>query len=144
MKLVRQRGKHDCGIAAIAMAVGVGYDDIAQFLPPNRRGTAMTMGMTYHDLFEACNHFGKAFQYVSQWDRFGLNRVPGATQFPRRDPWPPAPWAPSHLVQIPGHYVAMDAGGRIFDPAGITRTCLPEDTQIVIGIFDCPTPFSAA
>ena len=129
------------------MAVGVEYDEVAQFMPPDKR-TSRDMGMTYHDLFEACNRFGKAFQYVSQWDRFGKRvatstETETTTRFPRRDPWPPTPWAPAHLVQIPGHYMAMDAGGQIFDPAGLTRPCLPADTALVIGIFDCPTPFSA-
>lgn len=132
-KVIRQKGANDCGLAAVAMALGVSYETVEEMMPPERRRDTLGYRLANYDIFEILYRFDKMLQYVMRWDRLGLRDAEGHS--PTREPWPPEPWAPSHIVQIPGHWMAMDRQGRILDPAGV-HTKLTEDATLVIGVFD--------
>lgn len=133
MHLIIQRGRYDCGLACVAMATGQSYDAVLGIMSPGRRQLLERQGLTHYDIFELLFLLGHSYQYVIRWDRMRLEPDHDG-RFPRRAVWPPEPWAPSHLAQLPAHWVATDSNGRVFDPAQ-TYTSLPATLQCAIGVF---------
>lgn len=116
MQLIRQKGAHDCGVAALAMATGRTYDEILG-LGDIRATIAANHGLNDMVIFYVL----EALDFVSQ-KRFCV--IFGNSEMPR-EAWPCPPFAPSHIAQVRAnenyHYVATDAKGILFDPIGLKR-----------------------
>jgi hypothetical protein len=112
------------------MVLGLKYKNIERLMPPLQKRDR-PHGLSHYDLFAVLYHYRKTLQYISRWDPLGK---PVRGLHPVRKKWPPKPWAPAHLIQVPGHWMAMDENGRVFCPAG-TYTQVPEKAQAVIGVF---------
>lgn len=109
MKYIAQRGPNDCGFATLAMAVGVDYERIAKDLTPDMGDR----GINDLHLKQWLIENGWAWQEVF------LN-YPRAGKYVQREPWPPRPFAPTHIVLLEAtrdwHFVAMNSDGEVFDP----------------------------
>jgi hypothetical protein len=132
MKLIRQKGKHDCGIAATAMVLDLDYETVESWVQPSRRRDAKC-GFIYYDLCDFMYRRNKVIQYIDKYDR--LLPLTNTGQFALREVWPIDPFAPAHYLHIPGHWMVMDGHGTVFDPAGI-YTEMPPNLVGIIGIFD--------
>lgn len=133
---IQQRGSYDCGIAALAMACGVSYEVV---LPLLECGSGN--GINEPDLYEWLTVNGFAWQMVYQ-----NYRVAG--RYHKREPWPPKPFAPTHIVQVQAtqqwHFAVMDGTGEVFDPWTADRKSLahPDYREIswVMGIWKAREP----
>ncbi len=112
LKLVYQRERSDCLVAAVATAIGKPYQDI-------RFAYDLT-----HDFSDEGMHMNAAasildrYGYAVQW-RYAtdprLNYAP-------RNPWPPAPWADVTICDVRtlsehcDHAVVLLRDGRVLDP----------------------------
>ena len=114
MRYVKQKGSDDCGIAALAMATGVDYDRIASDIP---------VPINQTDAEEWLRDHGFAWQIMYQ-----MRRV--ERRFCKREHWPPAAWAPTHIAQVKAtqelHFVALDRDGCVFDPWDRSRAFLTD------------------
>lgn len=126
LKYIKQRGGHDCGIAALAMATGNDYEAIYRDL-----GEACDAREGINDLhlFWWCWKNGWAYQQV--W-----RHEPKGKEYPMRANWPLHPFAPSSIcqVEVPSgyHYVALDFDGRVYDPYhGERQTLIHPDYKSV-------------
>jgi hypothetical protein len=132
LKYIKQRGEHDCGIAAIAMACHVSYErvevDLAHCLTDGGlNDTLVKDWLRRHDW---------AWQEVSRNLWKGNKFVPV-------HPWPPAPFASTHICFVEAtrdwHYCVMDFEGRVYDPWNENRQTLdhPDYKRIasVLGLF---------
>jgi hypothetical protein len=72
--MVRQKNKSDCGIAAVANAVGISYRAVKERFGRMDRG-----GMLYHELVFIINEFG-------EWKRLRLRKGTDG-KFPRLADW---------------------------------------------------------
>jgi hypothetical protein len=109
IRYVEQKHRMGCGIACLAMICGHEYDAVADWLG-----------------LEWFRQDG-----LSPWSYYGYlaaHGYSGAPLLPHRDangeiepPWPPAPFADMHLVQIGEaimpHLIVMQRDGTIFDPS---------------------------
>lgn len=128
---IQQKGQNDCGIAALAMACGVPYETVEPLL---LRGSGD--GVNEPDLYEWLRENGWAWQIVYQNFR-------ALGKYHKRDPWPPEPFAPSHILMVRAtrawHFTVMDKTGRVFDPWTADRTALdhPDYNEIswVMGLW---------
>jgi len=140
MERIQQRGPNDCGIAALAMACGVSYESVAPLLE-----SSSGAGVNEPDLYEWLKANGWAWQMVYQNYR-------RAGEYHRRTPWPPTPFAPSHIVQVRAsqewHFTVMDGIGRVFDPWTADRKTLhhPDYREIswVMGLWKVAPPGAPA
>lgn len=112
---VPQQGEADCGVATLAMVAGVTYKAAWRSLSKKARDkVAAGIGINYADLEGALRKHGfVAFLAVDEHYADGKQA---------RRVWPPEPVGWRHVVSsqnIDGslHYSAMDANGRVFDPA---------------------------
>lgn len=110
LKYVKQRADHDCGIAAIAMACFADYDAVAaELLPDVEHGN----GINDLHMKDWLWRNGWAWQEVSQ-------NHPKGGKYVRRHPWPPSPFASTHIVLLEAtrdyHFVVLDFDGRVYDP----------------------------
>jgi len=129
---IRQRHDWDCGIAAIAMAADVPYEQVLADLVPD--GTER--GLNELHVHDWLHRNGWAWQQISR------NR-PSCGKYVPRDPWPPAPFAPSHIAQVEAtqgwHFTVMDGSGRVLDPWNEARDTLEHSDygQVtwVLGLF---------
>lgn len=113
MRYIAQRHPYGCAIAALAMVCDKDYDDVLRcFIPSIHERKGLDPAHIEEYLFR----HGWAWQVISR--QYQYNRPN------RLRPWPPAPWAPRHLVQVTvdaitrleGHMLVMDANGDIADP----------------------------
>ena len=118
MIYIKQRGEHDCGVAALAMAVGADYETIYEAC---RDRIEDDRGINELLLHEWLYRHGWAWQQI-----FRVHQLGGVNVV--RETWPPAPWAPVHLCQVLAtrdwHFAAMDETGRVFDPWDSSRISL--------------------
>lgn len=132
---IQQRGPNDCGIAAISMACDVPYE---QVLPLMRKGSGA--GINENDLYDWLIENGWAWQLVY------VNRRVEHAKYEKRNPWPPKPFAPSHILQVRAtqawHFTVMDTAGEVFDPWSADRKTLshPDYQEIswVMGLWRIP------
>lgn len=129
---IQQRGPNDCGIAAIAMACGVPYDDVLPLLKKGSGG-----GINETDMYDWMLANGWAWQLVYKNQRIEQGK------YQPREPWPPQPFAPSHIVMVRAtqdwHFTVMDGDGRVFDPWTDDRKSLDHpdyrDISWVMGLW---------
>jgi hypothetical protein len=108
---IEQVDKGGCGIAALAMLLGVTYARMREMAP------------------QLCGHCGvdEPIMYdVLAENGYAVQRLERmrASDEENRAVWPPKPWAKKHLVcvmQSPedsvSHWVVMDGRGNVYDPA---------------------------
>lgn len=119
MKITRisQRRDNDCGVAALAMACGVDYDAILPILSEYWSDK----GINDLHVKDWLINNGWAWQEVTMFH-------PVKGKYEKHDPWPPRPFAPSHIAQVivaPGaHFTVMDSSGEVFDPWNAARKTL--------------------
>lgn len=116
VQLVRQEHSHECGIACIAMVAGLtleqaraAYDAV---YPDGRaNGRAVSTGITYVELDAVLAKLGLA-----------TARLWAGPKDNRHTPWPPAPFADTHIEQRicsnGAHFVVVLRDGSVLDPAG--------------------------
>lgn len=127
---IKQRSEIDCGIAAVAMACHLKYDDVAADLVMDDDGT--NDGLIKDWL---CRN-GWAWQEKTEnlWKNKQFNRV---------STWPPHPFASTHICFVEAtrrwHYCVMDFDGRVYDPWDEDRQLIthPDYKRVgsVIGLF---------
>lgn len=149
---VRQLDQHGCGVACLAMITGHAYEAVRAWFRCKAWQNAQARhdvpeqsfrdrweahdfgvrGMTDYDLgaYLAEHGFAYALRYANLWQH-GIEH--------RRAPWPPAPFAPVHIVTVyqptGGHYVVWLPDGRVLDPAGGETTIgALHDVQAIIGV----------
>lgn len=128
---IQQRGPNDCGIACLAMACGMPYEDVESLL---LRGAGD--GINEPDMYEWLRENGWAWQIVYQNFR-------ALGKYHKRDPWPPSPFAPVHIVMVrvtqTWHFTVMDERGEVFDPWTADRKSLDHpdyrDISWVMGLW---------
>lgn len=129
---IQQRGPNDCGIAAIAMACGVPYEDVLPLLNKGSGG-----GINETDMYDWMLANGWAWQLVYRNQRLEHGK------YQQREPWPPQPFAPAHIVMVRAtqdwHFTVMDGAGRVFDPWTDDRKSLDHpdyrDISWVMGVW---------
>ncbi|MGH9884847.1 MAG: hypothetical protein ACREBE_04935 [bacterium] len=113
LRLVYQRHKADCVVAALATAMGRTYDDVRHRIDLSHDFTVE--GTSLEGV--ACSvldHFGFAWQL-----RY---RTTARLNYAERDPWPCAPWADAHICEVTNlpnctrHAVVLLRDGRVLDP----------------------------
>ncbi len=146
MAFIKQRGKSDCGVAALAMLCGVTYEWAEQAIPWRRRGVAG--GTTTKQLRDGAERLGFEGRGTEQGH---LKRMP-----PFEIPLLPSPrWhliPDNSLVKVPNplafgwHWVVFKKG-KIYDPAhGVFRPgqgnyyAIPSSYMqfVPLGTEDCP------
>jgi hypothetical protein len=101
VRLIRQRGERDCGVAVFAMLTDREYE-----------AAAATLGIAT----EVPDH---AIKVLLQRDGWFIREI-----WRREDTggvWPPPPFAERHFAIVTqpsgnGHYLAMEADGTVLDP----------------------------
>jgi hypothetical protein len=140
---IQQRGSDDCGIATLAMVLGVPYEDaFARVALALEKRRARGLGIDEFVLDCALGEAGFAYRRIYRYQQ---------TTTETRPQWPPAPFAPRHwalvAVAAGGHAVAMDATGRVLDPYAPWRTSLTHtdytDVYHVTGVWPVASPVPA-
>lgn len=117
MRLVRQESPNGCGIAALAMVTGKTYgevlDDLVTGYPTSERIAAHALHDGMVEWYLACQGYVWRRLYAG----WALDR------------WPPAPFAPLHIVQVvqPStntHYVVWLPDETVLDPLSDEPTTL--------------------
>jgi hypothetical protein len=101
VKLVRQRGADDCGVAVFAMLTDRGYAEALEVL-------GIAGDVPDHTIKVLLQREGWYLREI--WRREETGGV-----------WPPPPFAERHLAMVSqpsgnGHYLAMEADGTVLDP----------------------------
>lgn len=122
LRYVPQQTDADCGVATLAMVAGTTYKGALRLLSARaRRKVADGTGIDHGDLEAALRKAGfVAFLAINEHYAGGDKR---------RAVWPPEPVGWRHVISsrnVDGtaHFSAMDANGRVFDPANRARTDL--------------------
>lgn len=112
-RLVRQEASHECGIACMAMVMGVSLEDArgaydAVYPGGRAKGRGVTEGITDVELDVVLAECG-----------FATARLYSGGK-KRRAVWPPEPWADAHIATVilvnGGHYVVLLRDGTVLDP----------------------------
>ncbi len=140
MAWVQQEDAQGCGVAALAMLTGQTYAavkaemDADPWVSEGGERDWATHGLTAHVLD----------RYLVARGYF-LRRIYGAWGIV--EPWPPEPFAPLHFARVTqpsnnGHFVVMDAAGRVLDPLrdGEFRLSDWVEVQNVVGIHSGSPP----
>ena len=151
LRYVKQRTEIDCGVAALAMACDLDYEQVADGLVPGagcltRLSEAMGTEGCNDDLVKAwLRHSGWAWQEATRnvWSRGGF--IPCS-------PWPPQPFAVTHVCFVEAtkgwHYCVLDFDGSVRDPWKQERRSLdhPDYKRVssVIGLFKVRRKLSEA
>lgn len=101
-----------CGIASLAMLLGVSYARIVELAP---QLCGARCGVTDDEMDHFLASCGYAVQRLHPFKTFdGI----------ARQKWPPKPWSERHLVSViqtkhdhVGHFVVMNRRGVVYDPA---------------------------
>lgn len=120
VELWPQEHPMECGIACMAMVMGVSLDDsraaFDRVYPGARaKGRGVTEGITNTEIDIVLAECG-----------YAVSRLYCGTKDNRRDPWPPEPFADLHIAQVAmsngGHFVVLLRDGTVLDPQhGVTR-----------------------
>lgn len=108
---VEQVDKGGCGIACLAMLLGVTYARIVEWAPE----FCGKCGLQDDQVDQFLSEHGYALQRVWEYREFDARK---------REIWPPRPFAQKHLCSVMqtnedsiGHFVVMDGKGVVYDPA---------------------------
>lgn len=129
---VRQEDPCGCACASLAMVTGRSYAEVRSHWI--FRGVDWTVGITHHaaEQYLALTGFAAGLVY-----RFLPGVVDGKQ--PRLDPWPPAPFAPAHIIAINGgrHDVVWLPDGTVLDPMVDAPRRLEDcgDVSFVLGVW---------
>ena len=132
LKYIKQRNEIDCGVAALAMACGLTYDDVGRELLPALGEEGANDDLVKDWLWRN----GWAWQEVTR-------NVWRNGKFNPRHPWPPSPFASTHICFVEAtkgwHYCVLDFDGRVYDPWKEERQSLDHQdykrVSHVIGLF---------
>lgn len=113
MKLVRQRGAADCGVAALAMVAGVSYERARKAFHAIDEAPGRD-GVTNGDLIAAAAHLGVTLE---------AHRVRGTAAFEMANAVKSAVlrvrWTDARRLRNPGgHFVCIE-NGRVYCPSGM-------------------------
>lgn len=143
LKHIKQRTENDCGSAALAMACRITYERAASSLVLAQPGLAMNLSEAIKG--DAANDdIVKAWLRLNGWAWQEMTRnVWLHGSFCPRHPWPPAPFAATHICFVEAtkgwHYCVMDFDGRVYDPWKEERQSLdhPDYKRVsqVLGLF---------
>lgn len=108
--LVRQEHPWGCGLACLAMLLGVEYSALFKTRYAHINFET-SVGISNFLMAEELTELG--FAYSKLW-RFKSGNI-------ERTPWPPQPWADVHLIMIElqcrkSHWALWLRDGRVFDP----------------------------
>lgn len=141
MRLVRQRREWDCGVAVLAMVTDLDYESAVRLV----RDTDSSSGLSWWDINQALGILG--YSVLTWWkasQAFYADRrlAKSVGPAPPGEKWPPKPFAPAHYVQRRNHFMAVNAGGKVLDPAGSFRGRLedldPDVLDSVTGVWRLP------
>lgn len=131
MRYVKQRESNDCGVAALAMACDMTYEEAA--------------ASAWTDRSEGLNDdLVKDFLFRHDWAWQDRNpNIWRGGGYVKLQPWPPAPFANTHICFVEAtagwHYCVLDFDGRVRDPFNQERQSLahPDYKRIagVCGLF---------
>lgn len=139
---IKQREANDCGVAAIAMACGLKYEQVAADI-----WTPDTAAGLNDDLV-------KDFLFRHEWAWQERTRnVWRGSGFRPHEVWPPHPFASTHICFVEAtagwHYCVLGFDGRVYDPWNEDRQTLvhPDYKRVstILGLFkigqrrDCVT-----
>lgn len=114
---IPQRFDCDCGVAALAMATFTDYETVAATMNHDTEKT----GVNDLHLKAWLVREGWAWQEI-------FRNYPKNGSYEKREPWPPAPFAETHIVQVEAtrgaHFTVMDGRGSVFDPWNVNRNNL--------------------
>jgi hypothetical protein len=120
IRWIQQKHPNGCGIAALAMASGREYDEVAAAFP-----RFPEMEVTDHGVWVYMERLG--------WFKRAVWRAEDCGGL-----WPPEPFAEVHIAIVVnpsnGHFVVMDATGRVYDPLDPTPKRLM-DWPAVSGVY---------
>lgn len=128
VRYIKQRSDWDCGVAVLAMASGLPYEQIIEdFAGKGIEGTGIE---------------GSLFDWWFRKRGLAIQCVTEAIE----PMWPAEPWAPVHIAYVQAtrgsHVCVMDHLGRVFDPFDIRRRTLTHkdyrSVRGVIGIWKLP------
>lgn len=130
---IPQRQNWDCGVAALAMATGNTYERMFEELPV---GFENDGGLNELHLQAWMMRNGWAWQHMYQ-------NHPQGGKYIKRDPWPPQPFAPTHIAMVTAtagaHFAVLDDKGLVLDPWDRRRETLthPDYKQVhwVMGLW---------
>lgn len=128
--LVRQQHSHECGIACMAMVMGVSIDEARAAFDRvypgmrQRSGYGITQGII--DMF---------MDAVLAEEGYAVARLWHGSKDNRREPWPPEPFADVHIAQAflanGAHYIVLLADGTVLDPASPALRQWTEYTNVI-------------
>lgn len=128
---VAQEEASGCGIACLAMVLGVDYETAVQLVPSYAAGRD---GLTERELDEVLAEQGLAV--ARKWATYHTGRH-GKRPAPARVPWPPAIFGEVHIACVTGrdssatdHFVVVLRDGTVLDPAD-RRNCRLVDYDAV-------------
>lgn len=148
---IKQRSGIDCGIAALAMACDLKYEQVADGL--------VTGGCGLIRLSESMGDEGLNDDLVKDWLRLAgwswqevARNLWQRGGFVPRHPWPPQPFAVCHICFVEAtsgwHYCVLDFDGSVRDPWKKERRSLahPDYKRVgtVIGLFKVRRKLSEA
>jgi hypothetical protein len=133
---VGQEHPHGCGVAAVAMVLGVSYGEaLSKFAMPDHYDLN-SRGLIESALEAVLAENGFAFAKVMR-HRGYLKGEPRAV-------WPVAPWADVHLAQVthsPGaHFIVVLRDGTVLDPATPQRRHLTDWPEVYWIAAVCRVP----
>jgi hypothetical protein len=148
--LVRQEHDYGCGLASLAMIDGKSYEDVRQWLITNWPGGQADGGAPPENWLEKRGIYsGIADWYLGHHGYVWRKVYSGWAKDKPSFQWPPAPFAPVHLVQVRqpsgnSHYVVMRADGVVLDPMTDEPRSLTDWPLVdnVMGAWRCPGPVS--
>lgn len=120
MNYIQQKDSRGCGVAALAMVLGMSYEATAADFTkdPWERGT--------RDLNQQGLYQTEVDRYLWKHNQFVLRKY----IFSGPD-WPPLPFAERHICNVKvsaespiNHFVAMDGSGKVFDPLDESKSSL--------------------
>lgn len=128
MRHVRQEHSHECGIACMAMVMGVTLDEARaayERVYPGKRGEGrgVSEGITYVEIDAVLAEHG-----------FATARVWHGPRDSRREVWPPEPFADAHIATVilanGGHFVVWLRDGAVLDPNASTPRTIADYPNI--------------
>lgn len=149
---IKQRTPIDCGIASLAMACGIKYEQAAEGLVTGGAGCLTR-------LCEALGDEGLNDDLVKDWLRIQgwawqemTRNVWRPGGFVERHPWPPQPFASVHICFVEAskgwHYCVLDFDGRIRDPFDEGRTSFAnanyKRVSSVLGLYKVQRKYTEA
>ena len=119
LRYVKQKTENDCGVAALAMACDLKYEQVANSLVVgDGNGIRVSEAMGEEGMND---DLVKAFLLFNGWSwQEATRNIWMKGSFHPRHPWPPQPFASVHICFVEAtkgwHYCVMDFDGSVRDP----------------------------